>query len=189
MVLLYQIAIFLIIILSSFVGFKGLIIAVSAIVLFSISNIFTLQLLVIQFTTIVVATIIGAIIATIKLAVDMPKIVNDKVNSIIYYFERNGFPGGKYFTQYLLRCGFRVFTTFCTISIFALFGMDSESLFINIIFFIGFILTIFPLVSVTARDGGFIEDSSTFRFLMAIGCIFIGYKMAYVIWGLWLGLA
>ncbi|MDU2674040.1 MAG: hypothetical protein E7C49_18800 [Clostridium sp.] len=65
MVLLYQIAIFLIIILSSFVGFKGLIIAVSSIVLFSISNIFTLQLLVIQFTTIVFATIIGAVIATI----------------------------------------------------------------------------------------------------------------------------
>lgn len=90
MVLLYQIAIFLIIILSSFAGFKGLIIAVSAIILFSISNILTLQLLVIQFTTIVVATIIGAIIAAIKLVIDMPKIVNDKVNSIIYYFERNG---------------------------------------------------------------------------------------------------
>lgn len=189
MVLLYQIAIFLIIILSSFAGFKGLIIAVSAIVLFSISNIFTLQLLVIQFTTIVVSSIIGAIIATIKLVVHMPKIVNDKVNSIIYYFERNGFPGGKYFTQYLLRCGLRVFTTFCTISILALSGMDSESFFVGIIFVIGFILTIFPLVSVTARDGGFIEDSSTFRFLVAIGCIFIGYKIAYVIWGLWLGLA
>ena len=67
--------------------------------------------------------------------------------------------------------------------------MDSESFFVGIIFVIGFILIIFPLVSVTARDGGFIEDSSTFRFLVAIGCIFIGYKIAYVIWGLWLGLA
>lgn len=48
MVILYQIAIFTIIILSSFVGFKGLFISVSLIVGFSLTNIFTIQLLIIN---------------------------------------------------------------------------------------------------------------------------------------------
>ena len=78
MVILYQIAIFTIIILSSFVGFKGLFISVSLIVGFSLTNIFTIQLLIIQFTTIVVSTVIGVIIATIKLILNMPRIINDK---------------------------------------------------------------------------------------------------------------
>ena len=50
-IILYQVAIFAIIILSSFAGFKGLFISVCLIVGFSLSNIFTAKLLVIQFTT------------------------------------------------------------------------------------------------------------------------------------------
>ena len=87
MVILYQVAIFAIIILSSFAGFKGLFISVCLIVGFSLSNIFTAQLLVIQFTTIVVSTVIGVIIATIKLILNMPRIINDKFNSIKEYFQ------------------------------------------------------------------------------------------------------
>ena len=78
MIILYQVAIFVIIILSSFAGFKGLFISVCLIVGFSLSNIFTAKLLVIQFTTIVVSTVIGIIIATIKLILNMPRIINDK---------------------------------------------------------------------------------------------------------------
>ena len=40
------------------------------------------------------------------------------------------------------------------------------------------LLTMFPVSTVNAKNGGFIEDSSTFRFLVAIGCIFIGWKIA-----------
>ena len=132
MVILYQVAIFAIIILSSFAGFKGLFISVCLIVGFSLSNIFTAQLLVIQFTTIVVSTVIGVIIATIKLILNMPRIINDKFNSIKEYFQ-----GNKYLSQYLLRCGCRILTTFITVSLIIIlseeFNINSDSAFIGII--------------------------------------------------------
>ena len=105
MIILYQVAIFAIIILSSFAGFKGLFISVCLIVGFSLSNIFTAKLLVIQFTTIVVSTVIGVIIATIKLILNMPRIINDKFNSIKEYFQVYRIIENKYLSQYLLRCG------------------------------------------------------------------------------------
>ena len=181
-VILYQVAIFAIIILSSFLGFKGLFISVCLIVGFSLSNIFTAQLLVIQFTTIVVSTVIGIIIATIKLILNMPRIINDKFNSIKEYFQGYRLIENKYLSQYLLRCGCRILTTFITVSLIIIlseeFNINSDSVLIGIILAIGIIFSIFPVLTVNSGNGGFIEESHTFRFLVAIGCIFIGWKIA-----------
>lgn len=181
-IILYQVAIFAIIILSSFAGFKGLFISVCLIVGFSLSNIFTSKLLVIQFTTIVVSTVIGVIIATIKLILNMPRIINDKFNSIKEYFQVYRVIENKYLSQYLLRCGCRILTTFITVSLIIIlseeFNINSDSAFIGIILAIGIIFSIFPVLTVNAGNGGFIEESHTFRFLVAIGCIFIGWKIA-----------
>lgn len=181
-IILYQVAIFAIIILSSFAGFKGLFISVCLIVGFSLSNIFTAQLLVIQFTTIVVSTVIGVIIATIKLILNMPRIINDKFNSIKEYFQGYRLIENKYLSQYLLRCGCRILTTFITVSLIIIlseeFNINSDSVLIGIILAIGIIFSIFPVLTVNAGNGGFIEESHTFRFLVAIGCIFIGWKIA-----------
>lgn len=181
-IILYQVAIFAIIILSSFAGFKGLFISVCLIVGFSLSNIFTAKLLVIQFTTIVVSTVIGVIIATIKLILNMPRIINDKFNSIKEYFQVYRVIENKYLSQYLLRCGCRILTTFITVSLIIIlseeFNINSDSAFIGIILAIGIIFSIFPVLTVNAGNGGFIEESHTFRFLVAIGCIFIGWKIA-----------
>ena len=182
MVILYQIAIFTIIILSSFAGFKGLFISVSLIVGFSLTNIFTIQLLIIQFTTIVIATLIGAVIAAIKLMINMPRIINYKSNSIKEYFQTYRFIESKYLRQYLLRCGCRILTTFITLVLITVlcevFKINSDSPFIGIVLAIGILLIMFPVLNINARNGGFIEDSSTFRFLVAIGCVFIGWKIA-----------
>ncbi|MBM6820487.1 hypothetical protein H6A19_14295 [Clostridium saudiense] len=182
MIILYQVAIFVIIILSSFAGFKGLFISVCLIVGFSLSNIFTAKLLVIQFTTIVVSTVIGIIIATIKLILNMPRIINDKFNSIKEYFQEYRLIENKYLSQYLLRCGYRILTSFTTVSLIIIlseeFNINSDSAFIGIILVMGIIFSIFPVLTVNAGNGGFIEESHTFRFLVAIGCIFIGWKIA-----------
>ena len=134
MVILYQVAIFAIIILSSFLGFKGLFISVCLIVGFSLSNIFTAQLLVIQFTNIVVSTVIGVIIATIKLILNMPRIINDKFNSIKEYFQGYRLIENKYLSQYLL-------STFITVSLIIIlseeFNINSDSVLIGIILAIG----------------------------------------------------
>lgn len=181
-IILYQVAIFVIIILSSFAGFKGLFISVCLIVGFSLSNIFTAKLLVIQFTTIVVSTVIGIIIATIKLILNMPRIINDKFNSIKEYFQEYRLIENKYLSQYLLRCGCRILTSFTTVSLIIIlseeFNINSDSAFIGIILVMGIIFSIFPVLTVNAGNGGFIEESHTFRFLVAIGCIFIGWKIA-----------
>lgn len=181
-IILYQVAIFVIIILSSFAGFKGLFISVCLIVGFSLSNIFTAKLLVIQFTTIVVSTVIGIIIATIKLILNMPRIINDKFNSIKEYFQEYRLIENKYLSQYLLRCGCRILTSFTTVSLIIIlseeFNINSDSAFIGIILVMGMIFSIFPVLTVNAGNGGFIEESHTFRFLVAIGCIFIGWKIA-----------
>lgn len=181
-IILYQVAIFAIIILSSFAGFKGLFISVCLIVGFSLSNIFTAKLLVIQFTTIVVSTVIGVIIATIKLILNMLRIINDKFNSIKEYFQEYRLIENKYLSQYLLRCGCRILTSFTTVSLIIIlseeFNINSDSAFIGIILVMGIIFSIFPVLTVNAGNGGFIEESHTFRFLVAIGCIFIGWKIA-----------
>ena len=59
-----------------------------------------------------------------------------------------------------------------------IFNINSDSPFIGILLAIGMLLTIIPVPTVNVRNWGFIEDSSTFRFLVAIGCIFIGWKIA-----------
>lgn len=74
MVIAYQIGIFLIIVISSFFGFRALLISVICVVGFSLTNIFTLTLLMVQMTTIAVSTAIGMVIATIRLFMDMPRL-------------------------------------------------------------------------------------------------------------------
>ena len=59
-----------------------------------------------------------------------------------------------------------------------IFNINSDSPFIGILLAIGMLLTMIPVSTVNAKNGGFIEDSSTFRFLGAIGSIFIGWKIA-----------
>ena len=149
---------------------------------FSLSNIFTAQLLVIQFTNIVVSTVIGVIIATIKLILNMPRIINDKFNSIKEYFQGYRLIENKYLSQYLLRCGCRILTTFITVSLIIIlseeFNINSDSVLIGIILAIGIIFSIFPVLTVNSGNGGFIEESHTFIFLVAIGCVFIGWKIA-----------
>ena len=167
MVILYQIAIFTIIILSSFLGFGGLFIAVSLIIGFSLTNIFTLQLMVLQFTTIIVATVIGIIIAGIKLLINMPKIIDNKINSTINYFKINGVPNGRYLKQYLLRCCWRFIGTFIISSLILLseewFGIESSSPLIGAMVAVWIVSMIVPLAKINERDGGFINDSSNIR--------------------------
>lgn len=72
MIVLYQILIFSIIIIMSFKGFIALFLTVFFLSCFTIINIFTAALMAIQMHTILYATIIGAIIATLRIMVRLP---------------------------------------------------------------------------------------------------------------------
>lgn len=66
MIILFQLLIFIIILIASFCGFKVLIPIIILIILFSFANIFTLDLLAIQSTTILIAGGIGVLVCIIK---------------------------------------------------------------------------------------------------------------------------
>ena len=72
MVFLYQTVIFSIIVLSSFVGFIGLILSVLGAVIFTLMNVFSFELMAVQLSTIFIASIIGIIISTLRLFITLP---------------------------------------------------------------------------------------------------------------------
>lgn len=93
--ILFQLGIFAIILISSFFGIIPLLIATVCIILFTISNVFTLSLMAVQFTTILISLGIGAVIAII---VDLRKFSKTLVGSmgrarytIFKLFKMNGF--------------------------------------------------------------------------------------------------
>lgn len=83
MVLLYQLAIFLIIVLSSFFGIKALLCIASITILFTISNVFTFWLIGGQFITIAVATGIGVLIILIKNSIKCSKYASKRIKEDI----------------------------------------------------------------------------------------------------------
>lgn len=95
MVFLYQIVIFSIIILSSFAGFGVLFLSILGTVIFTLIKVFTFELMAIQLTTIFIASIIGIIISTLRLFIDLPTI--KKVLITLGHFIRNMIAAIKYF--------------------------------------------------------------------------------------------
>ena len=114
----------------------------------------------------------------------MPRIINDKFNSIKEYFQGYRLIENKYLSQYLLRCGCRILTTFITVSLIIIlseeFNINSDSVLIGIILAIGIIFSIFPVLTVNSGNGGFIEESHTFRFLVAMAVYLLDGKLQLI---------
>ncbi|MDV4149919.1 hypothetical protein R0131_03635 [Clostridium sp. AL.422] len=173
--LAYQIGIFLIIIISSFFGFRALLTAVAFIILFSLSNIFTAALLVIQLTTIAVSTCIGAVISSIILIKEIPNyLVQGRL-----YIENSSFDFMPSFI--LVNCirGFIAIGLFSLQIIFDNLYISSD--FINtilILFILGVIFFIFIIgKKIKYKPNSFIQKASFTSFIIACGSVYLGYRV------------
>lgn len=184
MVVAYQIGIFLIIVISSFFGFKALIISVLCIVGFSLTNIFTLTLLMVQMTTIAVATVIGMVIASIRLIMDMPRLLGsfgswlsekayDLTSSSKSFFASFIFVN---FLRYLLTWAFFIICEFLVPggnmnSVGEIMEMVTGTL------FIGYLYSVICLGRKIDYEGtSFIEKGSLTSFLIACGSMYLAFN-------------
>lgn len=178
MVLAYQLGIFVIIIISSFFGFRALFTAVALIVLFSISNIFTATLLVIQLTTIAVATCIGAVISFIKLIKSIPSFVNKAKN----YLDNSSFD---FLPSFIFVNCLRTLITMGIILVGETFDRCSDIGIINIIMGIIFIGAIFLICiignKIKYKPDSFIQKASFTSFIVACASIYMGFKILEII--------
>lgn len=83
MIVLYQMLIFSIIIIMSFKGFMALFLTIFFLGCFTMINVFTMALMAIQMHTILYASIIGIIIATLRMIIKLPMNLRNGKNNIL----------------------------------------------------------------------------------------------------------
>lgn len=178
MVLAYQLAIFSIIIISSFFGFMALFTAVALIVLFSFSNIFTATLLVIQLTTIAVATCIGAVISSIKLIKSVPNSVNKAKN----YLDNSSFD---FLPSFIFVNCLRSLIMMAVFLILGIFDRYSDIEIIETIMGIILVGAIFIICiignKIKYKPNSFIQKASFTSFIVACTSVYMGIKIIEVI--------
>lgn len=186
----YQIGIFIAIIIASFFGFIPLFTVVVAIILFSISNIFTATLLVMQLTTIGVATIIGIVINIIRVILNLPK----TIISFKYYLGKkfNTVSEASYgfLKSFIIvnmgRAGIIMLFMFYVVLIEEVFNLSISSEAAEFIVGLPLIAVITTVIllgnKIKYTYNSLISKSSLTSFIVAIGSMYLGWYISVIIY-------
>lgn len=180
MMIAYQVGIFLIIIISSFFGFKALITTTICITLFSLSNIFTAYLLVIQFTTIAVASCIGAVISLLRIIITIPEKFKDNEKKYIVNREMGDEDLDFLFNFIginLLRCIIVAAIVFLLATI-EVFNPELSNIIAAIIIIPSIYLIYIVGSKINYKSNSLIKKASFTSFVAACTSIYLGFKVA-----------
>lgn len=188
MIILFQLLIFIIILIASSYGFKALIPVIILIIIFSFLNIFTLELLAVQSTTILVAGGIGVLICTVRLLVTILS-GSSKTNSSTeiednyskddhydnYYDDKSFDFVPSFLIVNFLRFCISSVGTFLFMSIYRNYRTNSYiELLAGLIFIATVVFTVLIGHKISYKHNSAIEESSSTSFTVALICFLVG---------------
>lgn len=182
MVLGFQIGIFIIIVLSSFFGFKIFIPTVFILAIFTMVNLYSPVVLAIQLTTIAVASCIGLFISSMVSIARIPtniKSLQQRINNWKNEMERSSF---NFLPSFIFVNVLRMVAVVIGLIIFIIaenvFLVSAENIFVQMVICGTMVFVILIGDKIEYRYDSYIKSASLTSIIVACFSIFCGFKLA-----------